>query len=595
MLRLFVGLNENIFFIFEFFQLIDMFCSLIKKFVILFFLWEGDLVANNSLYYYSSPIKDAYNLSGTFAELRLNHFHTGIDYGTRGIEKLPVLAVADGFVSRVKIEAGGYGKAIYIEHPNGTSSVYAHLYGFRDTALHNYIKNQQYLQKSFAVDLFPEANKFIVRKDDIIAYSGNSGTSSAPHLHFEIRETKTQNPLNVMQKIPGLSDSFSPVFKKLYVYNEDSFEFGISRKKIYNIKSLNSSEFEITEIIHVPSTLSFGILVVDQISKNAYNGGLSKITVKMDTLIYFQQSIEQLSYNESRYINAHIDYEELLTKSNEVHRQLILPNNKLRFYNSANGGIIKLNDSNLHRITYVVEDFFGNKSTLKFKIKCNTFDNKILDMYIYDSNYFKWNIKNTINTDTYSINISAGTLFNNILFKCDTVKHCIEGLYSPVYLLQPEFTAFLKPFQFSIKPNREVLDSLKEKLLLVYVDIEKNKIAAIGGKFENNKVESNLRNFGYYSLVIDTTAPEVKPLFNPEKLSKINNIRFKISDNLSGIASYEVKIDGEWALFEYDLKKNEIFYVFDNSKIIPNKEHIIEIKVVDMKQNITFLKFNFFR
>ena len=146
--------------------------------------------------YFQSPLEIPLILSGTFAELRSNHFHSGLDIKTQQQSGLKVMAAASGFVSRIKVSHFGYGKALYITHPNGYTTVYAHLQNF-NPEIDAYIKHRQYKNESYEIELFPKAGELLVNNGDIVAYSGNTGGSGGPHLHFEIRN-KQEHPMNPM-------------------------------------------------------------------------------------------------------------------------------------------------------------------------------------------------------------------------------------------------------------------------------------------------------------------------------------------------------------------------------------------------------------
>mgnify|MGYP000474372297 CR=1 FL=1 len=292
---------------------------------------------------YSAPLNFRMLLSGTFGELRGNHFHAGIDIKTEGVEGQKVYSIADGYISRIKVSTWGYGKVLYITHPEtGHTSVYAHLQSF-SAKIDSIVKKKHYQKESFEINFYPNANTIQIKKGEVIALSGNSGGSGGAHLHFEIRDTKTEHPINPLQFGFNIADNIPPTLSKLKIYAFDTTLIdGYNKSKIINIKKTNN-KYAIDENPKISGSFGLGISTYDK-SNDSYNkNGVYSIKLCVDTNICYKFTVDELDFSTSRFINAHIDYAEKKESKNKYHRCYKLPNNKLTNYsNLINDGIINI-------------------------------------------------------------------------------------------------------------------------------------------------------------------------------------------------------------------------------------------------------------
>jgi murein DD-endopeptidase MepM/ murein hydrolase activator NlpD len=312
------------------------------------------------------PVK----ITSNFGDTRLSSFHFGIDFGTNEQEGQQVFSVADGYVSRIKIEPGGYGRAVYIDHPNGTTSVYAHLKALNDE-LAQFVKNEQYSNKSFYVDLYLKPDQFKVKQKYLIGYSGNAGLSSGPHLHFELRDTKSQDPINCFLSCYSNLDTFKPVITRIWVYNENNLIIP-EDKKSYDVDDNNNGDFKIknNEIIEFPADAGLGIEAFDYITTN--NRKLSFYSVKLfiDNILWFDIINDRIPFDEMSYVNSFVDYQKKYKESLNIVKQFVWPNQELMLYKTIrNQGMIRFNDTIVHSLKFVVADKSGNTSTLSFQGK----------------------------------------------------------------------------------------------------------------------------------------------------------------------------------------------------------------------------------
>ncbi|RMG76485.1 MAG: M23 family metallopeptidase, partial [Bacteroidetes bacterium] len=323
--------------------------------------------------YFRSPLDIPLLLAGNYGEIRSNHYHAGIDIKTEGVEGKNVYAAADGYVSRIKISEGGYGKALYITHPNGYTTVYAHLKRFNDT-IEQYVRKQQYLKESYEIELFPPKNSLKVKKGDIIAVSGNTGGSGGPHLHFEIRETDTEVPINPLLFGFDIKDDIPPIIKHLTIYpiDDTSFVNRRSRPKRYALSGSNG-KYSLSATPEVKGIIGFGIEVIDKLNGSNNRCGIYSIDLTIDGDTIYRHHIEDIPFHKTRYINCHVDYEAWKKDGIKTQRCYRLPNNQLDFYDKLKyNGLYMFTDDSVHEVRFIVKDTYQNTSELVFNVKSST-------------------------------------------------------------------------------------------------------------------------------------------------------------------------------------------------------------------------------
>lgn len=517
--------------------------------------------------YFRSPIDFTPSISGTFAEIRSNHFHSGLDYRTGGVEGKAIYAAADGFVSRIRIAPGGFGKAIYIEHPNGFSTVYAHVRNFVPS-ITQYIRSEQYKLESFDVDLYPEPKSIQVKKGEMIAWSGNSGSSGGPHLHFEIRHTHNQNPIN--PKLFGLNilDNIPPVLQamKIYPANEYSIINGKAQALTLELKGANSNYWlNQDHPIRIGGEIGFGIEAYDVHNHSKQKNGISIIDIFIDDKQVFAYHVEEFAFSETRYVNAVIDYEELMRSKRRFIQTRVLPNNPLRIYPiMSNGGVFEFTGQKNHVVKIEVKDAAGNIAKLQFRVTgtqpsavpldTNGTENKTL---------FRYDRINRFQNNDFVLEMPANTLYEDVWFEFDE-EAMAKGTLAKQFHVHNKYTPVHSNFVIAIKPVG--LDQKLSSRLVVVSRDDNGEWTSAGGSLKDGFVTVSVRSFGVYSVMDDTLAPQIKPLnvVDNKNISQQQDIRVKISDDLSGIKSYRGAMNGNWILMDYDAKNDLLVYEIDD-------------------------------
>lgn len=556
------------------------------KWVLIFLMVFYFLKVHAQEAYYAPPLKIPLYLSGSFAELRNNHFHSGIDIKTQGRIDVPVYCVADGYISRIVVSPFGYGKAIYINHDNGSTSVYGHLHQF-SPVIEEYIKNIQYERKSFQVDIPVLPGVFNVLKSEKIALSGNSGSSGGPHLHFELRKTKTENPVNPLKLGFWIKDDIPPKITALEItpLSGSSHVNYSNNKIIYEVELIDGKyRLKNNSVIPVYGEIGFAVEVNDFINGSANKCGINSMELSVDGIILSTFEINSFSFDNSGKINSYIDYEQFIKSNRRFQKTWVdLCNPPENFEFSENRGIFDPMIGAVHQVKIEIKDSHKNTSVLEFSIEGKY--REMLPVAEEFTSAFECGQKNHYKTDDFSIELSDNALFSNLLFKYN-VHDAGNGYFSSVHEIHKNNVPLYSAANIAVK-TKDLDERLAEKALLVNINTETGKFSAAGGKYENGWITGDIKTFGNYAVRIDTIPPTILPLSitNKTTLTEADKIRFEIKDDLAGIENYEGLIDGNWALFEYDAKNNLITHYFDAQRFELNKNHNFKLTVTDKKGN----------
>ena len=541
---------------------------------------------NNENINFCSPVDFPIYLSGNFGEIRSTHFHAGIDIKTQGVIGKKIYAVEEGYVSRIKISVNSYGKTIYINHPNGYTTVYGHLSKF-NSKIEKLVKDIQYQNNEFEINYFPKQNDLPVKKDEVIGFSGNTGSSEGPHLHLEVRETINQIPVNPLFFNFDVIDNIAPVLYSLFIYplNKNSKVNNCSEIEHFKLKK-DSVSYSIvdTNQIYLSGEIGFGIEMYDYLNNSRNRCGIYALSVYIDSLLIYNHSIDKFSFHETGYVKSHIDYAEKVRSKKTIHKTFIDPNNNLSIYKSnLNRGIYTFDKDTSYNISLIATDVYGNKSELSFYTIGQLPD--LPTPVIPDSIngiFMNWETENVFEGDEIKIIIPERSLFDTLYFKYFKSKPTVKA-YSNVHHIHDVYTPLNKGYSLSIK----ILDlpsELSEKAFIA--EILEEEINSIGGELINGHIVSEVKTFGDFIVLVDTISPEIKPLSDFNNI-KGKEIKFLITDDLSGVKSYNGYIDNNWALFEYDQKNDLLFYIMDSKRIEKNNEHELELFVIDNNNNIS--------
>ncbi len=517
--------------------------------------------------YFSSPLGIGLSMTGSFSEVRPNHFHSGIDFQVQQKEGLPVYAVADGVISRIKVSPFGFGNALYIDHLNGFTSVYAHLKGYNDT-ITQYVWINQYKFKSFEVDLFPKIKKDIifVKKGQLIGYAGNSGSSGGAHLHFELRNTKTEHIINPLLFGFNITDPYPPIidFIKIYPEDENSFVGSVSEATRFNLRKSGSREYRLAtkDTLSAWGNISIGAQAFDFNQSQSNRNGFYSMKMYMDGLVFFSMVCDSFAFDESRYVNASIDYPANYNLGNRIVKSKKLPGNRLSFLKSDNAnGILTLTDDKSHEIVIAVADVAGNTVSLRFwlKLKKPVESLQITAIANADSTtLFRYNKVNKFENNEMKVEIPYGSLYDNVFFRYRKSPGT-STMFSDIHYLHDAEVPLQNKLRVSVKATK-LPQNLRSKALLVRIDRD-GKRSPAGGAFENGYVTTTTNMFDGYAIVVDTIAPVIKPYAENSKSNA--SLRFTVSDNFSGIKEYKGEVNGQWALVEWDPKNKLMIYRFD--------------------------------
>ena len=543
--------------------------------------------------YFRSPVDHVMRLSGSFAELRTNHFHMGIDIkSTNGRPGDPILAAADGYVSRINVDASGYGNALYIDHPNGYTTVYAHLSAFEKN-LAEHINTKQHESKTFQQQLYPDS-LFYVTKGDIIGYMGNTGKSFGPHLHFEIRETDSETPVNPFLFGLKPSDNRPPVFQAIKFYKSDSTgNFTSILEKKIKLKSKGLYTVG-DEIIIVPTDqIAISVQVYDQMD-GAYNkNGVYLMKLLVNDQVQHGYKLDRVSYEEGHFINSFIDYGEKQMSKRQFSNCFTHPVDQLSIYEHKpdRSGMIKLQSDKATNVKIVLQDFHGNESEINLKLK-STDTEEIINQE--EGNYnLQFGEKNIIRLPRSEIIFDEASFLNNKLIHITEGSGIVDGHNLPDFHIGKATTPIFKPYELYIK-GLSIPDSLKTHFCLVKCG--EKSTTALKGVWQDSIYFVEMKSLGSYQCSLDMTPPKIEVINLKRKMTQGMTIKFKITDELEPASKkdrlrYVGKIDGKWVLFKYDLKNELIYHTLDDKH--PPGEHILHLSVNDNRGNKSTFSYQF--
>ena len=554
------------------------------KLLIFFLFYVANLSAQREKYpQYPNPVKIPVSLSATFGELRSNAFHAGVDIRTQGVEGKEVFAVADGYVSRIGVSPYGYGKVIYITHNDGFTSVYAHLSKFNQK-LTDYVREKQYGTESFAQNIMLKENQFPIKKGDYLGLTGNSGSSGGPHLHYEIRYTKTQEPVNPMYFGLKINDTKKPFIKGLAIYPLENSVVNNADTAIHlkvvsqdNKYHIENPEFKVN------GNIAFGINVYDQADGSANKNGVYSIELYADDNLIFSIISDKYSYDETRYINSLIDYSYYMKNNERFIRTEIDKLNKLDNLYKTRNGVVNVNEYDTIKMKYVVKDYNNNISELNFTLVGTTLPKLKTEEILPRSYYRIYDGESTeIYLDAFEAEIPKLAFYRDVELKTSRIDTITNTYSYYAYNLGSEEIPLHKKITVRIKPKKEYLN---DSTLYIASVNEKGEFIFLGNKISGDFLEAKTNTLGIYLIAKDSVNPIIKPINFKDNSSISENwsLRVEIEDKETGVNKYSMYVNDEWVLADYDAKNKLLVYQIDSH--IKKGHNDLKVIVTDMVGN----------
>jgi len=526
-------------------------------------------------------------LSGTFGELRSNHFHAGIDIKTQQREGLPIYGIGDGTITRIKVSIWGYGKVLYVVHPNGYTSVYGHLQKF-SPKIEEYIKKIQYDKKSFEVEVFPDYGELKIEKGEVIAYSGNTGGSSGPHLHFEIRNSVSERPTNPLLYGIDVADATNPTLEKIFMYPlSKNAQVNKSEERIQVNFSRQSDGTLLADKVNAIGKIGVGFIGFDRQDMAANRNGAYSVSLSVNGKTYSSYDFDSFSFGETRYINTLVDYDYLGRYRQRIQKSFRSPGNNLSIYDELyNNGEIEIREGLSYTLELAIKDVKGNAISLTIPVEGREEAVKIGKSNEKTDNFVIAKKPNNYDLDGAKVYFPTNTFYEDFYIDLKKGKDTVT-IHRNTVPAHRNFTITFDATNYSDEEQKKLfIARLDDKLRPSYVSTYKR-----AGTFT-----ARTRYLGTYTLAKDTIAPSIRTKNFKEKqwLNNYKYLSLSVSDDLSGVNTYSATLNGQWILMEYEPKTNTLTYNFDD-KILNQKQCELKVTVTDNVGNENTITTTFFR
>lgn len=524
------------------------------------FQCSSSAYAQQLLQNFGPPLTIPLLLKGTYGEIRPNHFHSGIDLKTEGRVGLPVIAIADGFVSRIKADEYGFGRVIYMTHDNGYVSVYGHLHMFCNV-LDSLVFEEQKSKQKYSVELFPKKDKLRFHKGDTIAFSGNSGGSGGPHLHFEVRDARTEIPYNPLTFNFNIVDKTPPVLRSVIIYSVNDDLSQIDSLTSFVPKTLDGKNYFPVVNLEARGKITIGFSGYDMSDNDSAILGLYSSSLACNGKEIYSYRMDNFSFDENKLVNGHIDYEAKQKGDTVYERCYLLPGNSFSQYRRNNGiGVINLDSIRQADLVLRLRDARGNEIQCNFKITKNKLGPKKdmqKEMLVNSTKQvFLMQDKNQFKTKDITLDIPENSLYGNIDFEFSK-RPAEKGMLTDICGLHTEREPIKRP-AILLLTVAELPSMYIEKVVIVKVS-DKGNYSSINASYSKGMVTGRISSFGNYAVMLDTVAPVFKDMEQKyDSIYKCNTIEVRIIDNLSGVKTYSCFVNDVWQQTEYDYKNDKL-------------------------------------
>lgn len=552
----------------------------------------GSAQADSVRMRYVYPMDIPMELSGNFMEPRPDHFHSGLDIRTQGREGIPVRAIADGWVSRIKISPFGYGKAVYIDHPDGHTSVYGHLQQLTGKVGEACLE-QQYRQKDFSIDWTLEKGALPLKQCEVFALSGNTGGSGGPHLHFEVRRTANQHALDPEAHGFRVSDRLPPEIHgvRLYPLTDSSRCAPYPDRAVGYAAHGGPGSYHLKATPKAYGTVGIAVNTFDRYDSGGAKCGVRRIEVLVDSVPHFRTVLDHVDFSHNRYCNAHMDYALFKGSRMEYHRCYRQPNNKLRIYGAEPAqGRIALRPGQVRRVLVIVTDANGNRSELRFDLAGAT-EAEAAQWPVERpaGSLFRYDATNRIEEEGLRFTLPANALYDDA-YVAYAAKPQSGQAIAPVHLIGDPLIPLHTAGDLSIA----ISEGKASKAVVVRLDSDGQVAYAAGGRYADGWITAQVKAFGPYTVMIDTVPPSIKNVDLRAEMKGRKGFTLRIADNLSGIASWQGTINGEWILMEHDPKTKSLTHTFDRYTAAPGRKEF-KLRVTDDRGNSSSFALSFTR
>ncbi len=554
------------------------------------FLFAAMLPIRTEAQRLANPFDFPIQLSGGFCDLRANHYHAGIDIRTKSSEGHAMHTVQKGYISRVSVSPWGYGLAIYVTHPDDNLiTVYGHLQQFNHR-IAEIVKEKQYKNESYSVDMTFDPDLFPVKQGDLIGYSGNSGSSGGPHLHFEVRDMQTGELIDPLIFYKSyIPDTRKPLVRGLKIYPIEGKGMVNGSNKKQNIEfKLDKNDYPtISATIEAWGEIGLGVRAIDRMDGTGFSFGIKDILLTVDSVEMFRSHTNRFSLEESKYINSYTDYEEWSNTRIFYIKTFVDPGNRTQFIASRNSGKININEERIYNILITLTDIYGNDCKVPIKIKGKKQDITLPDTI--GTKLMRWYDYNSFSAKGIRLIIPRNSLYNNTYMHYST--SFTKGDFSLAHTLHNSPVPLHTPAQLSIRMDSSFTSTNTDQFGIVHISSPNGKRSWIGGVYRDEWIDAEINELGTYTVARDTTPPVIRPV-DPGKWREKQKISIRITDDLSGISTYRGEINGKYALFAHDGKNALITYTFDNERLHPGY-HRLKLTVTDRCGNKSTYEYSF--